>query len=148
MSRRAVSFEVIGIAAPKGSTKAFMPKGARFPVVTHDNPRTKSWQQLVADQAQRYHEVFFDGPVALTLWFYLPRPRSLPARCVHHIRKPDTSKLVRCAEDALTGILFRDDSQVVAIMAHKVYAAPGSAPRARIQVEDAAPPSLQEGALF
>lgn len=35
--------------------------------------------------------------------------------------RPDTTKLVRAIEDALTGILWRDDSQVVEHRLHKVF---------------------------
>jgi Holliday junction resolvase RusA-like endonuclease len=43
-----------------------------------------------------------------------------------HIVKPDLSKLIRCTEDAMTGIVFLDDAQVAELLARKVYAAPGS----------------------
>jgi len=37
---KVLTFFVPGIPAPQGSMRAFMPKGARFPVVTADNPKT------------------------------------------------------------------------------------------------------------
>jgi Holliday junction resolvase RusA-like endonuclease len=41
---------------------------------------------------------------------------------VEHIKRPDTSNLVKFAEDCLKGIVFKDDSQVVEIHARKIYA--------------------------
>ena len=38
---RELRFFVPGIPAPQGSMRAFMRPGARFPVVTADNPKTK-----------------------------------------------------------------------------------------------------------
>ena len=137
---RAVAFDVVGIAQPKGSTKAFVPKGWTRPVVTSDNPKIKGWQALVAERAQTVaHEGFFTGAVVVLVWFYLPRPASLPKRVVHATKLPDVDKLARGVLDALTGILFRDDAQVVAVHAFKQYAR--DQPYVHIAVCDAPPPT-------
>jgi crossover junction endodeoxyribonuclease RusA len=140
MALRTVSFDVIGIAQPKGSTRAFLPKGAAFPVTTSANPRLKQWEHLVAVQAQAAGaDGLFLGPVLLEVTFYLPRPQSAPRRVVHHLTAPDLDKLVRGTMDALTGILYRDDSQVVQISAWKVFAVRDHAPHAVITVAEAVP---------
>lgn len=142
MTRRVVSFRVVGIAQPKGSTRAFVPKGWTRPIITSANPKAKGWQQLVAEQAQAVAaDGMFEGPIALGVVFQLPRPKSLPRRIVHHIRKPDTDKLVRNLGDALTGVLYRDDSQVVRLSVWKVYAPIGSAPCAVVTVAEATDPA-------
>ena len=41
---------------------------------------------------------------------------------VHHLQKPDTDKLIRAILDALTGIIYKDDSQVDAIHVTKKWA--------------------------
>src|SRR6185369_17739711 len=48
-----IQFVVLGIAQPKGSARAFMPKGARFPVVTSDNRNLKAWERSVRDRLQQ-----------------------------------------------------------------------------------------------
>jgi Holliday junction resolvase RusA-like endonuclease len=158
MTPRSVSFVVTGIPQPKGSAKAFVPKKwaddayrrgvAPRAVVTHDNPRTKGWQQLVADQAQKVAGVIFDGPTVLTVTFYLPRPQYLRDRIEPHVTPPDLDKLVRCVTDALTGILYHDDKQVVDLLARKFYARPSAAPHVQITLAEAAPPVAKAGALF
>jgi Holliday junction resolvase RusA-like endonuclease len=149
MDRRRVTFDVIGIAQPKGSTRAFVPKGWTRPIITADNPRTKGWQQLVAEQAQRVaQEGLFVGPVILWVTFSLPRPISLPKRVVQHTKNPDLDKLARVVCDALTGVLYHDDAQVVELHVFKLYAAVGSPPRARITLETAVLPVPTPAALF
>jgi Holliday junction resolvase RusA-like endonuclease len=139
MERRSVQFTVFGIAQPKGSTRAFVPKGWTRPIITGDNPRTKGWQQLVAEQAQTVaRDGLFLGPVVLRVTFHLPRPQSLPKRVLHHTKKPDLDKLCRSTKDALKGVLYADDAQVVELDARKVYAAIGAAPCAIVTVEEAA----------
>lgn len=133
-------FTVFGVPQPKGSAKAFVPKGWTRAIVTSDNPKHKGWQQLVAEAASRALQdttdtgVMFDGPVELRVVFFLPRPKSLKKGVTAHLKKPDLDKLCRSVKDALNRVVWRDDSQVVALLARKVYAAPPDSPRADILV--------------
>lgn len=43
------------------------------------------------------------------------------AGVMHHIKKPDTSNCTKFLEDTLKGIVIEDDSQVVEIIAKKIY---------------------------
>ena len=135
----AITFTVWGVAQPKGSAKAFVPKGWTRAVVTSDNPKNKGWQQLVAEAANRAigetPRALHTGPVRLVVMFYLPRPKSLPRRATDHLKKPDLDKLVRSVKDALTQVIWQDDSQVVQIEASKTYAAMDAAPCAVVKVE-------------
>ena len=134
-----ISFVVFGIAQPKGSTRAFLPKGWTRPIVTSDNQKSKGWQQLVAEGASRALAgagQLFHGPIKLDLEFHLPRPKSLPrTRETAMTKKPDCDKLARSSVDALTGVVFRDDAQVVDMHVTKRYAALGESPRAHITIE-------------
>ena len=54
--------------------------------------------------------------------FVLSRPPSVPEhRRIHPTVKPDIDKLVRAINDALTGILFIDDCQVISMAMSKEY---------------------------
>ena len=140
-----LQFTAFGIAQPKGSARAFVPKGWKRPIVTSDNPKNKGWQQLVAESAsvaistKRRSFRLIEIQAELEVTFFLPRPKSLKDRMVPHTTKPDLSKLVRSVEDALTGVVWRDDALVVLIIASKGYAASGDIPRAEIMVREIAP---------
>jgi crossover junction endodeoxyribonuclease RusA len=131
-----ITFTVTGHPEPQGSSKAFMRPGMKYPVVTSDNPNLKGWRTLVAYAAQ--HAVGINGPlcggVHVVLDFALQRPKSLPKRASQHLKKPDIDKLARAVLDALTGILYHDDSEVVRLDVTKRYAAPIEAPSVRITV--------------
>lgn len=132
-----IVFTVFGVAQPKGSTRAFVPKGWTRPIVTSDNPKNKGWQQLVAESASRElsgEGGLIEGPVELRVAFFLPRPKSLSKSVTAHLKKPDLDKLVRAVKDALTKVVWQDDAQVVLISARKEYAAPSDSPRAVIEV--------------
>lgn len=123
--RGVIEFEVYGVPVPKGSTKAFFRPGMKYPVVTHDNAKTKPWQEAIVCAAREAGQGRppADGPVALLLKFYMPRPKSAPRYVRLPVRKPDLDKLVRCVKDGLTRAgLYRDDSQVVEVVASKRFA--------------------------
>ena len=62
----------------------------------------------------------------MTLLFRLPEPQRLPRRRrAWPDRRPDLDKLCRACLDSLTGIVWRDDTQVVHLEASKDYGAPG-----------------------
>jgi len=129
-----VEFRCDGIPQTKGSAKAFMRPGMKFPVVTNDNAKCKPWQAGVTQAAAAAMKGEpWRGPVMLTLVFYMPRPKGhygtgknagmlRPSAPVHHTTKPDLDKLVRAVKDGLTGVVYGDDSQVVWINARKEYA--------------------------
>jgi crossover junction endodeoxyribonuclease RusA len=134
----AISFVAIGTPVPKGSMKAFMRPGMRFPIVTNDNDKTRPWASAVQNAAivaTKYAtEVLFkSGPVSVDVDFYLPRPKSLPNKVTAHCKKPDVDKLLRAILDALKGVIWTDDSQVVDIHGTKHYATIDM-PRAEIHV--------------
>lgn len=125
MTPRRVSFQVYGLPKPKGSARGFiaMKAGKARAIVTSDNKNLKAWESCVRDAAQRVvGEQYFTEAVRMQIEFWFPRPKSVSAKKRPHLTtKPDLSKLIRGAEDALNGVLFRDDSQIIAIIATKAY---------------------------
>jgi Holliday junction resolvase RusA-like endonuclease len=67
----------------------------------------------------------FDGPIVCGFRFCMPVPKSPAKRDwfkAMPIKRPDLTKLTRAAEDALSGIVWVDDSQIVAYAHDKRYA--------------------------
>lgn len=104
--------------------------------------RNKEWKQQCAVFARQH----YNGPplvceLRVTFEFFRTRPKA-------HFRsnglvkdalalawpttKPDVTKLVRAAEDAMTGILWIDDAQIVEQIASKKFS---ETPGLRITVE-------------
>lgn len=129
-----VAFTVYGIARPKGSTRAFMRPGMKFPIVTSDNKSVKGWEESVRAALQQHAGgAFFEGPVIVRIAFQLPRPKSLKKLVTTHVKKPDLDKLARGSLDAMKGVLWTDDSQVIELHVKKQYAL--MQPQAYIEVE-------------
>lgn len=130
-----ISFSVECEPIPQGSmsgvctTKA---DGSPVTVLKADNPRTHAYRNQVGFAALKaradagIHEVFAAAqlPVRLAMTFVFERPKSVHASRTRPTVKPDYDKLARSTADALTGILWVDDGQVVDAEIHKIYGAP------------------------
>ena len=144
---------VAGKPQSRGSKRAFpfRRKGGQLAVaVSDDNPKSRDWMAIVADQfaqAMAGRDPF-SGPVGLRLRFVMPRLKShfgtgknamvLKSNAPHyHTSKPDRGKLARGVEDAITGIGYLDDSQVCCGPIEKVY---GECPGVEIELTEMQPP--------
>lgn len=141
-----LSFVVLGHAQPAGSKRAFAIKRGGVATgqvaVTDANERSKPWQAEVKAAAA---EAMWDedytlydqwtGPLLLSLTFHVLRPKGHygTGRNAGTVKasaplwpksKPDVSKLVRGVEDAMTGIVYVDDAQIVQQYAEKRYGFP------------------------
>lgn len=115
----AVMFQVAGEAAPQGSKRAFRTRHGRIALV-ESSSRVKPWRESVGAAAVAAGATVIDGPVEMLVAFVFVRPRShftakgaLKASAPSHPGKPDLDKLARAVGDALTGICYRDDAQIV-----------------------------------
>ena len=140
----ALVFRVYGIAQGMGSKRAFVPKGWTRPIVTDTNRNLKGWQSLVADAAGRAITErtepwrLLEGPIRLSVAFYLPRPQSLTKKVRANTKAIDVDKACRAIGDALSGVVYRDDRLIVELIAGKYYAAEGEVPHVDVRVEPTA----------
>lgn len=91
----------------------------------HANPKTELWMaQVASESAKAYQGPLLTGAIKLTIVFIRPRPQGHygTGRNEGKLKEsappfltttPDTLKLGRAIEDACTGILWVDDSQIV-----------------------------------
>jgi len=129
-----LTFFVPGTPRPGGSKKPFRIPTTGQIVLTDAGKYTKEWRAVVT------HEAFaaaggrplLSDALNLDVIFFLRRPKGhfgsgknagvLKASArPYPISKPDATKLVRALEDAMTGIVWRDDAQVVDQRARKLY---------------------------
>lgn len=123
MTTRELSFIVQGTPIPQGSMKGFAFKrrtGGVGVALTSDNKKTRPWKDSVASVAsEAWDGAPTEDAVALTMEFAFMPPKS--SRFPHKTTKPDIDKLARAVMDALTGVVYRDDSQVISLSARKVF---------------------------
>ena len=120
----AITITVHGLPAPQGS-KRHVGNG----VMIESSKKVKPWRQDVKHAALDIVEargdwMILDGPLAVAMTFTFDRPKGhyRTGRNAHLLRDaaparpsgmPDLSKLARSTEDALTGVVWKDDARVV-----------------------------------
>ena len=124
-----ISFFVPGIARPGGS---------KTPVGRKDGGTgmrpagkyTKTWMGVVSYHArQHYTDDPLTGVIKASFIFTMKRPKNhyrsngelKKWAPLYHTSKPDVGKLVRSTEDAMSGIIYRDDSQIAVRDEKKIY---------------------------
>jgi Holliday junction resolvase RusA-like endonuclease len=130
MNSFSVSFTVPGIAVAKGRPK-FARRGQHITAYTPE--KTVSFENLVKDRAanamKNQRLTMTAGPVQAVVNIYLPIPKSWPKKFkemalagqVGMTKKPDMDNIIKALFDAMNGIIFKDDSQVVFAMVRKIY---------------------------
>lgn len=126
---------VPGRPIPQGSLRAFTRDGQRVRLAHSNATALSAWRGTIAHAiGQRFPELVpFPGPVRVTVAFHLQRPKNhyrtgrlsemlRPSAPTWPAIAPDLDKLSRAVLDALTGVVIRDDGQVVELAAVKRYA--------------------------
>lgn len=135
-----IRIRVLGDPAPQGSKKAFALKKdgqytGRVSVVESSHKRVKSWRADVVEAASQVKQwPALEGPLSVSMVFYLKRPQAhyrtgrnshllRPSAPAYPAGRPDSSKLLRATEDALTTAgIYKDDAQIVNTYLAKMYA--------------------------
>jgi len=105
------------------------PKAAPRPRVTRNgtyNPKAYTdYKRLIALVSRTKFEKS-DSALFMHVDFYFKIPKSWSkakkADIPYHTSKPDVDNLIKSIKDALNGIAYKDDSQVVQVFARKQYA--------------------------
>ena len=117
-------------ANPVGKQRARYAKRGNF-VQTYTPDKTRNYESLIKEaaiEAMGSSEPL-ETPVNLYLYIRAPIPKSLPKKrmeaCLNGlekpIKKPDASNVLKSVEDAMNGVVYKDDSQIVNIHVSKVY---------------------------
>ena len=89
-------------------------------------------------------EVPEEGPLRIRIYFGLPIPKSatkanklqMVTRQVFPTKKPDLDNLAKAVMDALNGVAYKDDSQIVTVLTKKNY---GEMPYVKVILSDEQP---------
>ena len=142
---------VYGLAQPAGSKNIGRTKAGRsfiYDSADKGDRRGKQWRERVAQEAGQAMNgrPLLAGALLIRARFYMPRPkghygtgrnadRLKPSAPMYPTTKPDATKLFRGVEDALRGVVFRDDGQVVEQHVSKRYGEPARAEISVVKVE-------------
>lgn len=115
-----------GVPVPKARPR-FLKSGRAY-----SDPASAAYAKAVAWSAKAAmgHRKPLAGALSADIVFYMPWPKSLSDDDIaeriamnetHVTTKPDLSNMVKNVEDALNGIVYRDDSQITDLTVRKRY---------------------------
>ena len=123
-----------GKCEPGGSKTGYYIKAMNRVNIVDANKKAAPWKKFIAEEVKgNLPEDFemFEEPVIMMATFFLARPKGhmrkdggLSAdgrRKPYPAVKPDALKLLRPVEDALSGIIYRDDALIIESYMSKVY---------------------------
>ena len=128
-------FTINTIPKPQRQTR-FYSRGGHL----HGYDPSKKDLQFIQWQLKPYAPAIpFTGPIIADYTFYMPIPRSaskvkarqMSAHIIKHIIRPDLDNLAYLVTNAMKGIIYRDDSQIVEKHERKMY---GVEPRIVIKI--------------
>jgi len=117
-------------ADPVGKQRARYARRGNF-VQTYTPDKTRNYEALLKDAAMQAmgSSEPLETPVNLYLYIRAPIPKSYSkkkvADCLNGfekpIKKPDASNVLKSVEDAMNGVVYKDDCQIVNFHVSKVY---------------------------
>ena len=144
---RSLYVEIPGapVAQPRPRVTSFKDGQGNPRVRVYDPPAASKWKAetryLIQVKFPNYKPM--EGPISLRVIFYMPRPKtgwvstqSRREKHLPHTKKPDLDNLVKSLKDALTGAVWKDDSQVCSLSMTKVYAKHSESPRIKVLVQE------------
>ena len=145
-----INLVIEGIARPQGS-KRHVGKGRMI----ESSKYVGDWRTWVRHRAREEMNgrPAILGPVQIAILFEFDRPRKhfkangelRPDAPAYHTGRPDVDKLLRAILDALTGVCFKDDSQVSRCFTEKPY---GTAAQTVIDIAELADDTTLDGGKF
>ena len=99
-------------------------------VRVYDPPKVKQFKRILRSLAiNQYSRPPLIGPLSVSLTFYRPVQRSISqsererrlSNKSKPVVKPDTDNYIKATLDALNGVLWHDDAQIVKIAGEKRY---------------------------
>jgi Holliday junction resolvase RusA-like endonuclease len=116
-----------------GHARIFTPKTTE----AYEKEIRAAWVRANGDKPE-------EGPLRARIYFGLPIPRSetkankllMVLRKVFPVKRPDLDNLIKSVLDALNGVAYKDDCQIVTMLSRKNYA---EAPYVKVILNDEKP---------
>jgi len=135
-----IQFEIKGNAVPKGRPRSTK-RG-----ITYTPEKTRAYEDYVRSVASQYApKQLLKGALEVELHFFFQRPKSLPKKIIHHIKRGDVDNYAKLIMDSLEprkrpkksqnpleGAMYESDAQIVSLLVTKQY----GEPRVEVKITD------------
>lgn len=140
-----IPLEPIGKGRPRARA---IKVGGRWKAAIHTDAQTRKWERQCAVLAKaQWRGEPLSGPVRVIVNACHKRPKNRPrfvpvdawatGEAVYRPCKPDASNILKIVEDALNGICWHDDAQIVDAWVCSMYCAVDMEPEVQVIVAEA-----------
>ncbi len=134
-------FEIHGDPIPQKQTQFIRKTGIAY------DPSKKSRSQIQWQSRPYAPSVPLQGPISVDITFYFAPPKSTSSvkrrqmlnHVIHHTKKPDADNCAYLITNALKGIFYDDDAQIIDLNIHKRFAEVAKTVVKIIAIEEIAP---------
>mgnify|MGYP001618310254 CR=1 FL=1 len=132
MATPLISLTLLGNPVAKARPRVTRTRQGKSLTYTPDKTvrATQAWQALW--MASKPLQKPLTGPLALSLTFYMSRPKTAPKKRLYPMTKPDLKNMLALVEDALEGLAYFNDSQIISLNLVKHYAVYPDVPRTEL----------------
>lgn len=119
-----ISFTVPGIPVAKARARVIVRNGKAH---AYTPDKTANHENNVRVFAYNAGVTPLEGPLSLSCLFVLPFPKSMSKKkrlTAYPTKRPDIDNYLKATLDAMNGIGFLDDAQIVVVAIGKVYGEP------------------------
>ena len=100
-------------------TRVVMIRKKQVPM-QYSDPKGVKYEKAIRDAViQQYKGEPLEGPLVVNIVAIFKRPKTVDR--AQHTVKPDATNVAKAVEDALNGVLWKDDSQIVCLTIRKLY---------------------------
>lgn len=129
-----VKFSIPGQTQGKGRART-----TKFGSYTPE--KTVLYENLIKINYQQVTNKYFEGPLKITINAYYEPPKSTSKKqrtamlegAIKPTKKPDIDNIAKVVLDALNGIAYRDDTQVIELIVNKSY---GQLAKVEVTIEE------------
>jgi|SRR5690625_1323046 len=139
-------FTIPGQAVPQGRPRArIIGRGQNKRIMMYDPKESKEYKEYAALIARQYApKTLYEAELSVDLDIYRQIPKSTTkrkrelynARLIRPTVKPDLDNYSKSILDALNGIMYKDDSQIVDLNISKYYS---DDPRVEVRIKELIP---------
>lgn len=134
-------FEIHGNPIPQQQTRFIRTSGIAYDPSSKERDRIQWLSKPYAPESPLL------GPILVDLFFYFVpqasasgvRRRQMLNHVIHHIKKPDADNCAYLVTNALKGIFYRDDAQIIDLHVHKRFAEVAKTVVKIVAIEEIAP---------
>jgi len=117
--RARMEFTIFGVPVPKGRPRVAC--RGKFATMYTPKETRQAEEDFIRQSAEHKPKKPLEGSLGVMLWFYKKKPKSYPKKVTQWTTKPDIDNLTKLALDAMNGLFYHDDAQIIELYVVKKY---------------------------